>query len=79
VTQTFPSIEDVAMWMALDAVAGTGAGFGLRGPGEVCDEAASDCAGDLWCCDAIRSSAFALAIGKGGGNGDIEIAVMDAE
>jgi hypothetical protein len=72
-------MEDVAMWIALEAVGGTGAGFGLRGPGEVVEEAASDCAGDLWCCDVILSNAFALPTGKGGGNGDIEIAVMDAE
>lgn len=67
------------MWIALDAAAGTEAGFGLLGPGEVVEEAVSDCAGDLWCCDVILSSAFALAMGKGGGNGDIEIAVMEAE
>lgn len=78
-TQTFPSKDDVAMWMALDAEAGTGAGFGLRGPGEVVDEAASDWAGDLGCCDVILSTALDLATGKGGGNGDMEIAVMDAE
>lgn len=78
-TQTFPSIEDVAMWIAFDAVTGTGAGFGLGGLGAADDEAASDCAGDLWCCDVILSTAFDLATGEGGGNGVMEIAVMDAE
>ena len=78
-TQTFPSIEDVAIWIPLEAVGGTEAGFELRGLGAADDEAASDCAGDLWCCNVILSTAFGFATGEGGGNGDMEIAVMDAE
>jgi hypothetical protein len=77
-----PSIDDVAMWILFDGVFGTTCcSFGLR-------EAA---AGDAWLSEMLVAGRRGLfgtdftaasglaAVGRGGGNGEIETAVTDAE
>ena len=66
--------------MALEGVAGTGGCLGLRGE-DCCGtlRLAVELAGDLRCSDAILLTASTFEAGKGGGNGEMEMADIDAE
>ena len=76
---TFPSIDEVAICMELDGVAGTSncLGFLTDGKVESCNVGVR--------AERLRGSTDALfktsdfTAGKGGGKGDIETPVIDAE
>jgi hypothetical protein len=51
--------------------------FGVRGVVEVSERMEDGRLGS-WDCEAIRLIASGMATGRGGGNGDIEMLVMDA-
>ena len=76
---TFPSMEEVAIWIELEGVAGTGGCCrGLLAAGEALADAevrAGEALGSI----VRRLTPSGFPDGKGGGNGDIEIAVMEAE
>lgn len=79
-TQTCPSIDDDAMWIAFEGVGATGPCFGVLG--DPCCGGLSpftELAGEFWRSDAILLTASTLDDGSGGGKGDIEIEEVDAE
>ena len=71
-------MEDVAMYIELDGVAGTGGSLGLF-DGEVEFVPETDRFGVPRCSFETLLTASCFPVGIGGGNGDIEIAVMEAE
>jgi hypothetical protein len=76
-THTFPSIEDVAMYMALDGVFGRICCRGVLCAADVEDPDAID-AESFWACDTALCTASDFAT-LGGGNGEMDIEEIDAE
>ena len=76
--QTFPSIEDVAMYMAFDGVFGTTCVRGVRGVEVEASEVTEGVFLGVCACDAILLTASGTALTSGGGNGDMETLLMDA-
>lgn len=71
-------MEDVAICIEFEGVAGTGGSLGLL-DGVVACAPEGDRVGVPRCSPAILLTASGFPVGIGGGKGEIEIAVMDAE
>lgn len=67
------------MCIAFDGVRGTGNCFGLLDAGEVVFKLDDDVPEDTLCSEVIRPTASPLAVGNGGGSGEIDTVVMEAE
>ena len=77
-----PSREDVAIYIELEGVVGIGGTLGLLPAGEAVFTLLPlgvDGAGEPLNSDVILLTASGFAVDNGGGNGDIETAVMEAE
>ena len=77
--QTFPSIEEVAICIEFDGVAGTSNCLELLADG---DEASCNVGVRAMTLRGSPGALFEISgftVGKGGGKGDIETPVMDAE
>jgi hypothetical protein len=77
---TLPSIDDVAMCIELAGMEGIcGCCLTLLLDGELVLCGWGERAGESWISDTSLFTPSGLATGKGGGNGDTETAVMEAE
>jgi hypothetical protein len=76
---TLPSIEDVAIYIALEGVFGTTWACGVRGLFVAASDVTDGTLFGACACDAILLIASGAAFGRGGGNGDIEMQEVDAE
>lgn len=78
--QTLPSIEEVAMYIAFEGIFGTV--WVVRGFRGVLVDASETTEGDFLgvaACDATLLTASGTALGRGGGNGEMEMLLIEAE
>jgi hypothetical protein len=71
-------MEDVAMYIAFEGMFGTTGGWGVRGLFAGASDVTDDGFFGVCACDAILLTPSGSALGRGGGNGDIEMQEVDA-
>jgi hypothetical protein len=77
--QTLPSMEEVAMYMAFEGVFGTTCTRGFRGELVDASEVTEGVPLGVCACEATLLTASGTALGSGGGKGDMEMLLTEAE
>jgi hypothetical protein len=78
--QTLPSIEEVAIYIAFEGIFGTARGArGFRGELFGASDITEGVCLGVAACDATLLTASGAALGRGGGKGEMEMLLIEAE